>query len=196
MATHIKHEEKDTFYFVTFTCYNWLSLIDKTFLYDYIIGWTSQLSKRRIKVCGYVIMPNHLHLLVYIENSCRGLNSVIGEAKRFMSYEIIKRLKHQKEFELLKILSKAVQPRERKIGKKHQVFRLSFDAKEVSGEREINKVLDYIHYNPVNGKWQLASDFVEYPYSSAKYYELGEQREIEVYDYRTVTSESPADDSE
>ena len=141
-------------------------------------------------------MPNHLHFLVYIEDKCRGLNVVMGEAKRFMAYEIIKLLKHQGEPELLKILAAGVQPNETNIGKKHQVFRLSFDAKVVIGEKEINKVLDYIHHNPINGKWQLTSDFVDYPYSSAKYYELGEQREIEVCDYRTITSESPADDSE
>ncbi len=33
--------------------------------------------------------------------------------------------------------------------------------------------LDYIHYNPVSGKWQLAKDFVEYEHSSASFYEAG-----------------------
>jgi hypothetical protein len=71
--------------------------------------------------------------------------------------------------------SDGVQIEERKKGKKHQVFRLSFDAKEVSGDDEIVKVLDYMHHNPVSGKWELVEDFVDYPYSSARYYELGEQ---------------------
>lgn len=73
--------------------------------------------------------------------------------------------------------------------KKHQVFRLSFDAKEVVGNEAIVKVLDYIHHNPVSGKWELVDDFVDYPYSSAKFYELGEQREIKVWDYRDMDSE-------
>lgn len=108
----------------------------------------------------------------------------------------MKRLKDLGEVEILKNLSAGVQKEEREKGKKHQVFRLSFDAKEVRGQTEINKVLDYMHHNPVSGKWRLESDFADYPYSSAKYYELGVQSEIEVCDYRTITSESPADDSE
>ena len=196
MATHVNHTEKETFYFITFTCYKWLPLIDKTSLYDYVKDWITQLSNRGIKLCGSVIMPNHFHLLVYIEDKCKGLNLVMAEAKRFMAYEIIKRLKKSGQLGLLQTLSDGVQKEEREKGKKHQVFRLSFDAKEVKGDGEINKVLDYIHHNPVSGKWQLESDFLDYQYSSAQYYELGIQREIEVCDYRTVSSESPADDSE
>jgi len=41
------------------------------------------------------------------------------------------------------------------------------------------------------GKWELVDDFVDYPYSSAKFYELGEQRKIKVCDYRGLDSESP-----
>jgi hypothetical protein len=32
--------------------------------------------------------------------------------------------------------------------------------------------LDYIHYNPLSGHWQLAKDLCEYKYSSAAYYEI------------------------
>ncbi len=31
--------------------------------------------------------------------------------------------------------------------------------------------LDYIHHNPISGKWNLAESFIEYPYSSASFYE-------------------------
>ena len=86
MATHVNHFEKEAFYFVTFTCFKWLPLIEITSLYEYMKGWSNQLSKRGVKLSGYVIMPNHIHLLVYVEDSYRGLNIVIGEAKRFMAY--------------------------------------------------------------------------------------------------------------
>ena len=33
--------------------------------------------------------------------------------------------------------------------------------------------INYIHHNPVNGKWNLAKDFVSYEHSSASFYELG-----------------------
>ena len=74
--------------------------------------------------------------------------------------------------ELLKVLAERVQEKERKKGKRHQVFRLSFDAKLLEGEKEILEVMAYIHHNPVSGKWCLAEDFTKYNYSSAAFYEL------------------------
>lgn len=38
---------------------------------------------------------------------------------------------------------------------------------------EANQKLDYIHNNPVNGKWQLADDYFSYHYFSASFYETG-----------------------
>ena len=195
MPTHINHTEKETFYFVTFTCYKWLPLIGRTQLYDYFERWITQLAQRGAVMSAYVVMPNHVHLLVYVEKSCPGLNKVMGEAKRFMAYEIVKRLKIQNDHKTLKVLSAGVEEEERKKGKKHQVFRLSFDAKAVD-EHEIPKVLDYIHGNPVSGKWELADDMVDYPYSSARYYEVGMPSNIPIRDYRCIGSESSSSDSE
>jgi hypothetical protein len=33
--------------------------------------------------------------------------------------------------------------------------------------------IDYIHFNPVSGKWNLAKDYLDYYYSSAGFYETG-----------------------
>ena len=38
----------------------------------------------------------------------------------------------------------------------------------------VEQKLDYIHHNPVKGKWALVEDFALYPHSSAGFYELGE----------------------
>ena len=57
----------------------------------------------------------------------------------------------------LKQLSDGVQENERAKGKKHQVFRLSFDAKQLD-EQEVERVLGYIHRNPVSGVWDLVDD--------------------------------------
>ncbi len=136
------------------------------------------------------MMPNHIHLPVYVEKESKDLNRVIGDGKRFMAYEIISRLKELKAISLLEALSNGVQKNESSKGKKHQVFRLSFDAKQVKGDKEINSVLDYMHNNPVSGKWNLAEEFTSYPYSSARFYELDEKGIVEITDYRSIISES------
>jgi REP element-mobilizing transposase RayT len=198
MSTHFQHTAKKTYYFVTFTCYRWLYLIEKSNVFDYLPGWIMELNKRGIINCGYVFMPNHIHLLVYVEDWSKGLNLVIGEAKRFLAYEIVRRLKAQNEKDILKALSQGVREIERKKGKKHQVFRLSFDGKEVVGEKDICSVLDYIHNNPVSGKWNLAGDYLKYEYSNARFYEFGEVGTFKIRHFREVleSSEFPADNSE
>ena len=189
MPTHQQQTEKECFYFVTFTCYQWKPLIEVTQLYDYLEDWIDQLKKRHVCTSAFVFMPNHIHLLVYVKDESRDLNHVLGEGKRFMAYEIVKRLKKLKANSILKELSNGVQEKERLKGKKHQVFRLSFDAKKVEGE-SILSVMDYIHHNPVSGKWNLAKDYVSFPHSSASYYE-GEGECIGgLVDFRVVCSES------
>ena len=186
MATRIKHNETNCFYFVTFTCYKWLPLIDQSNLYNYLPKWAKNLAKKGCEICGYVAMPNHIHLLVFIHNQSGGLNKVMGEAKRFMSYEIVKRLKLNQKFQLINYLSKAVSENDKLKGQKHLVFKSSFDAKTIRGNKAINSVLDYIHYNPVSGKWNLVEGYIDYPYSSAAYYENRTQKILKIKDYREI----------
>jgi len=44
----------------------------------------------------------------------------------------------------------------------HKVFRDSFDAKAIFSEKFLVQKLNYIHHNPITGKWKLAEDFVSY----------------------------------
>ena len=124
------------------------------------------------------------------------MNKIIGEGKRFLAYEIVKRLKSLCKTELLDQLINGVQINEQMKGKIHQVFRLSFDAKVLDSVVAVEKVLDYIYYNPVNGKWNLAEEYTGYPYSSACYYELGKSSLFQIYDYRKVDSVSFSSDTE
>jgi len=46
--------------------------------------------------------------------------------------------------------------------------------------------LNYMHHNPVKGKWNLVHDFVLYPPSSAKFYQTGVQGVYKVTHYKDV----------
>jgi REP element-mobilizing transposase RayT len=173
-------------YFITFTCHKWLSLIDKTNCYDSIYKWFDILKKRNHEVLAYVVMPNHLHLLLYYSGGNRSLNFEIGEAKRFIAYEIINRLKKSGEERLLHDLNIAVQTKDRDRGKLHEVWKDSFDCKECRTEKFIMQKLQYIHNNPCNGKWKLADDPLHYPYSSASFYISGKKGLYGIRDYREI----------
>ena len=175
MASHIIHEKKEEVYFVTFKCYNWLNLFSEANAYHLIYKWFDYLKTNNVDIIAYVIMPNHFHGLVYLNDSCtKNLNQLIGNGKRFMAYETVEQLFSKKNFSLIKHLKKGVSKAEKLKNKKHQVFRSSFDAKECISEKEIEVKLNYIHNNPSNGKWLLVNDFVEYPHSSAAFYELNQ----------------------
>ena len=82
-----------------------------------------------------------------------------------------------------------VEKKERLIGKLHQVFRLSFDARKCFSEKMIEQKLEYIHHNPVKGKWDLVKDFTSYPHSSAAFYELGLQEKFEITHYKDLNKD-------
>jgi REP element-mobilizing transposase RayT len=173
LSLHRIHNESHEVYFCTITCYKWLPLIEEANAYGAVYRWFEHLKKDRCLVVGYVIMPNHFHVLLYPTHSGTSINKMVGECKRFMAYDIVQSLKKQNKHELLTELAAGVQPQEKRKGKLHQVFRLSFDARKCLTEKMVWQKLDYIHKNPVSGKWSLVNDFTKYPHSSAAFYELG-----------------------
>jgi len=105
MPVRFKHDKQlNSFYFITFTCYKWLPLFRDADAYHSVYKWFDNLLKNNIYVTGYVIMPNHLHALHYFPQMPKSLNSIIGNAKRFMAYDIIKNLEEKKNNKLLDFL--------------------------------------------------------------------------------------------
>jgi putative transposase len=174
MAVKYKHSEEFTTYFVTFTCYKWLSLFETTNGYDIVYNWFNVLKQDGIEIIGFVIMPNHVHAIIHFPTTGYNLNKIMSNAKRFMAYEIINRLENSNNTEMLDFLSSNLTKRELAKGQKHKVFKDSFDAKAIYSDKFLFQKLNYIHVNPVKGKWFLAKDNVSYEHSSASFYELGE----------------------
>ena len=172
VSSHSRHHSQEI-YFCTVTCYKWLPLIKEANAYPSVYRWFHHLKPDGCKVLGFVIMHNHFHVLLYPSHSGTSINMMIGECKRFMAYDIVQSLKMQNRYDLLQLLEDGVSAKERLKGKLHQVFEISFDARLCLDETMVEQKLDYIHHNPVSGKWNLVEDFALYEHSSAGYYELG-----------------------
>lgn len=84
----------------------------------------------------------------------KSLNIVIGNAKRFMAYEIVKRLKEKNANDLSDILQAGMKQSERKKGQIHKLFKKVLMLKKCNSEEYIFQKLDYIHHNLVSKKWQ------------------------------------------
>ncbi|MGN6401688.1 MAG: transposase [Flavisolibacter sp.] len=156
--------------FITFTCYKWLPLIESTNSYDLVYKWFDYLKSKGHLVTGYVVMPNHIHALIYFSKTEKPINKIVGDGKRFMAYEIVKRLKEQGREDILLRLQNAVEPKDRQRGKKHEVWEDSFDSKICRTEKFMNQKLAYMHANPCAGKWKLAPTAIDYEHSSARFY--------------------------
>ena len=154
--------------------------------YDMVYKWFDVLKKNGWQVIGFTTMPNHAHVILYFPKPGYDLNKIIGNAKRFMAYEIIKRLEKMKRNDLLEYLFDAVTKKEKTKAQRHRVFEESFDAKGISSEKFLVQKLNYLHYNPVKGKWNLVKDYTEYEHSSASFYERGIIKRFEPFDFRVM----------
>ena len=141
--------EKDGVYFTTFTCNNWLPLFKLCNAYDAVYTWFNHLKQQGHYIIGYVIMPSHIHAIIAFSNTGKIINSIISNGKRFIAYDLVKKLTEQHQHLILQELSNSLNNTERKEGKLHNVFETSFDWKECRTEKFIQQKLDYIHWNPM-----------------------------------------------
>jgi REP element-mobilizing transposase RayT len=175
-------------YFITFTCFNWYPLIALASGYDLVYKFFDVLKENGHHVLGFVIMPNHVHILLHYTNTKQPLNTVIGNGKRFIGYDIVKRLEEKNEFVLLNQMKEAVIDKDRRRNKKHELWQGTFDVKECRTEKFILQKLNYIHNNPCTERWKLAEKPYEYPHSSARFYD-GDKGGYSVKDYLDVPAE-------
>ncbi|MGB3155452.1 MAG: hypothetical protein WBB06_12680, partial [Chitinophagaceae bacterium] len=157
-------------YFITFTCFKWLRLIEQTNGYDLIYQWFDYLKTQNHRIAGFVIMPNHVHVIIDFSRTEKSINKIIGDGKRFMAYSIVQRLEEKNETALLDKLQKAVTAIGRNRGKKHELWEESFDWKYCETADFAYQKLVYMHNNPCTGRWKLAPDAMAYEHSSARYY--------------------------
>ena len=175
MPTKSRIPYSEGIFFITFTCYQWLPLIEVSNGYDLVYKWFDLLKALGNYIIGYQLMPNHIHVVVAFRNSGKNINKIIGSGKRFIAYGIVEKLQKDDNQETLSKLQAGVRNTDRKRGKKHEVWEDSFDWKECFNNKMICEKLDYMHNNSLSGKWQLVEDPTDYVHSSAKYYITGEQ---------------------
>ena|SRR5688572_3081504 len=183
MPTKKKILEPDGLFFMTFTCYDWISLIEMANAHDLVYKWFDYLKSCGHYINGYVIMPNHLHSLIAFRNTGKSINTIIGNGKRILAYQLISRLQEQNEENILNELREAVTKNDRKRHKIHEVWEDSFDWKECKSHEYIKQKLDYMHENPCRGKWNLAASPVDYEHSSARFYISGQHAGYPVTHY-------------
>src|SRR6478736_8517555 len=117
---------------------------------------------KRVKVYSFVIMPNHLHLLWKMKEPHR---------REDVQRDFLKYTAQQIRFDLLKnhpnvLAHFKVEVKDRK----YQIWERNPLSVYCYSQLVTEQKLNYIHNNPIQEKWRLATQAEEYYYSSARFY--------------------------
>ena len=166
-------------YFITFSILEWKKVFISDKYCNLIYKWFDYIRQNYgNKIYGYVIMPNHIHCLLYITDKSPELSKLIQNAKRFLAYQIVALLEEEisaseslaeilTQQELLNFFKQHAEIKKRA---KHKVFADRYDSKIIQTQEMFLEKLNYIHNNPCQEKWQLADEPEDYKHSSAANY--------------------------
>jgi REP element-mobilizing transposase RayT len=150
-------------YFFTATNLNWIHLLEEDEHKNIIINSLKFLcEQKRIKVLGFVIMPNHIHLIWQI---------LVPHKNADVQRDFLKYTAQQIKFNLIKKDSKLlddilVNAKDRR----YQLWERNPLWFELDNSITLLQKLNYIHKNPLQPKWLLAVNEEDYCFSSAGFY--------------------------
>ncbi len=151
-------------YFWTATINNWNHLLTPDALKETILNSLRYLSeKKKIRVYGFVIMPNHIHLIWELLEK----NGKENAHSSFLKYTA-----HQfKKYLLLHDPASLSLYAVNAHNKSYEFWQRDSMAFVLFKRATALQKLNYIHNNPLAPHWNLCDDPVAYYYSSAKFYD-------------------------
>jgi putative transposase len=132
--------------------------------------------KYNFKLLAYVIMPDHLHLLIFPkQDSVEEVSNLMGDFKRFTSRSLRKQMEEDEKTTWLKLFKLDVP---KKKNWEYQIWQERFDDLAIYTPTIAKVKINYIHNNPV--RKGLVERPEDYLYSSARNYVLDDHSIIEV----------------
>ncbi|MEQ8245621.1 transposase [Fulvivirga sp.] len=151
-------------YFWTSTIKDWKSLLNEDKYKELIINELKKLvDKGLMIVYGFVIMPNHIHLIWELKQK-NGKEMPHASFNKATGHLLIKDLKTNDSNKL--VLFK-VNEKERE----YRIWQRDPLAIMIKSRSMLEQKLIYIHNNPLQEKWNLAKFPEDYKWSSAAFYE-------------------------
>jgi REP element-mobilizing transposase RayT len=185
MSTAYKISDQEAAYFLTFQIVGWVDIFTRRIYRDIVIESLSYCQKNKeLLLYAYVIMSNHIHLLVQSETG--NLSGFVRDFKNYTSKKILDEIETGTESR--KDWMKMVFAYHGKLKPKQtsQIWTHESHAEEIYSPKFILQKINYIHENPVRaGIVEKAEDYL---YSSARNYaELSAEIEIITLDLPWIT---------
>jgi REP element-mobilizing transposase RayT len=162
-------------YYITTVVYDRLPIFTRpSFIIPLIDSLNFYRHKRAFKLLGYVIMPDHIHLIIWPFGAST-VSDIMRDYKKFTSVHLIRQAEVENVGDWLAAFQQAGEETGRSDNK---VWQDSYWDENVYSEGFLYQKLNYVHRNPL--RTDLVEHLVDYPYSSYRNYEFGEEWLIEI----------------
>jgi len=124
--------------------------------------------RKRLKLYAFVVMPNHVHLIV----QCRmedPLADVVRDLKKRIADRLIRHYQVEDNQAALDFLASAVA---RSSKQRYKVWEDGYNAKDIFSAEFLRQKMNYVHNNPCQPRWNLVEHPEDYAWSSARFYLL------------------------
>lgn len=158
--------EENNISFTTATIFKWRPLLKEDSLKDIIISSLQTLTHlKHLTVYAFVIMPNQFHV-IWSENEHNKKESSQASFFKYTGHAFQKKLaiENRSQLEFFKV---------NKSDRNYQFWQKNHLDIVIFSKKIFDQKLEYIHNNPVQERWKLVIDPLEYKYSSASFYEMG-----------------------
>ena len=165
-------------FFITTSCNNHLRLFLNENSYKIVADSLTFLNnKYSAQLLAYVLMPNHIHLILYFTGENR-LSDYMRDFKKYTSVRLRKEIEQAGYNNLLEKLTWENR------SQKFKVWQDRFDSVFLEDRLLLEVKLAYIHNNPLQEHWQLCKYHEDYKYSSAGFYLAHKESFIPITHYR------------
>ena len=170
-----RYRIEGSIFYITSNIYNKIKVFTRpSFMIPIVDSLNYYRFQYSCKLIGYVIMPDHIHLLI-----CPTVEKVVTDFmrdfKRFTSGRITRQAKVEGKADWIKSFEEAGTETERA---EYKVWQDSFWEQTIYTEEFLRQKLNYMHLNPVRAGLVKSAD--AYPYSSYRNYYLSDNQLIDI----------------
>ena len=160
------YTELNEVYFWTITINQWHHLLrseDNKMIVVNSLLWL--VNNELVKIYGYVIMPNHIHL-IWETLKMSGKEFPKNSFKKFTAKTFVKRMQDQNDAELINYAVKAED-------RKYNIWQRDPLAIKIFNREIAIQKLNYMHLNPLQPHWTICEKPEDYRFSLAVFYNSG-----------------------
>lgn len=162
--------------FLTSTILKWQHLLQDDYCKQMVVDSLAWLTEQqRCTVYGFVIMPNHIHLLWRIGG---------GFVRREVQTALLSFTAHRFKAYLQDHPSELRKFYAGEKDRLYQFWEQDSMVKECWSDAFFEQKLNYVHNNPCQPHWRLCRTPEEYPWSSAAFYYTGKKNFPFLHHYR------------